>query len=49
MVVMHVCSRVCWATEGTSGTPASHFFRSPPENGLFSGDTEEARERMMGK
>ncbi len=49
MVVMHVCSKVCWATERTSGTPASHFFLSPPEDGLSSGDTEVACERMLGE
>lgn len=49
MVVKHVCSRVCWATERTSGTPASHFFLSPPQDGLISGDTAEAREKMVGK
>lgn len=47
MVVMHVCSRVCWATEGTSGTPASHFFRSPPDAGLFSGHKEKAKAALV--
>lgn len=49
MVVKLVCSRVCCATEGTSRTPASHFFLSPPEDGGFSGDTKEAKEKMVMK
>lgn len=39
MVAKLVCSRVVCATEGTSRTPGSHFFLSPPEDGGFSGDT----------
>lgn len=46
MVMLHVSSRVCWATERTSGTlpvsTTSHFFLSPPEDGLSSGDTDVA-------
>lgn len=33
----------------TSGTPASHFFLSPPEDGLSSGDMEEASEGSLGE
>lgn len=44
-----VSSRVCWATEGTSTTPASHLFLSPAEEGGFSGDTQEAEEKMVEK
>lgn len=49
MVVKLVCSRVCCATEGMSRTPTSHFFLSPPEDGGFSGDTYEAKEKMVVK
>lgn len=44
-----VSSRVCWATEGTSTTPASHLFLSPAEEGGCSGDTQEAEEKMVEK
>lgn len=47
MVVKLVCSRVCCATEGTSRTPASHFFLSPPEDGGFSGEIKEAKKKMV--
>lgn len=32
MVVKHVSSKGCGATESTSGTPASHFFLSPTDS-----------------
>lgn len=49
MVLMHVSSRVCWASERTRGTPASHFFLSPPDDGLSSGDTEMAGDKTSCK
>lgn len=36
LAVAHVSSKVCWATGSTGSSAASHFFRSPLEEGRLS-------------